>query len=364
MTQITCAVLFNSLGMMVTMVIYVAMTYTCILCYQTGQWLNYVHLSCYQLLVLLKRTATKPEARSLLSNIEEALKKASEDFCPQSSYRLAESSYQYVRGEVAFSDFACKLCSLQELEAGVESLSKCLQTRQELLHNHTETARTLNALGNCYMKLKDHQKALEFYTKALDMRKALSGGNEHFDSPIYMNNIACVHEEMGKNLLDKCRQTRDSQQRKQFYDSGQEEFHQAIENYQQAINMEKKLFIYGYANTATYYRNISNGYSYLKEYQLAFDFAKKALRIRKKILGVDADTVRSYYQVGVAYERIGDEDKARKYYFKAYNMEVALPHGEQSEMRSKILGKIESLMADVEEAKEFGTRTDEEALVS
>lgn len=329
-----------------------------------GELLTYVHISCQLLLVLLKRTATKPEARNLLAEIKEALIEAEEAHSRNIFYLLAESSYQFAQGEIAFADFMCNMCSKQEFDVGVESLKKCLQIRKELLGNHTETARCLNAIGNCYMKLEEHQNALDAYTQALDMRKQLSGSREHFDSPAYMNNIACVHEEMGKTFLNQCRQGRDPRQQETLYMKSREEFHQAISNYQEAINMEKRLFIYGFSNTATFYRNMSNGYSYLEEYQQAFVFAKKALAMRKKILGIDANTLRSYYQVGVAYERLGNIDKAKKYYYKAYNMELALPLGEQSEIKPKVLRKINSLLGDVDEAIQFGSRTDEEALVS
>ncbi|KAK3698420.1 hypothetical protein QZH41_001189, partial [Actinostola sp. cb2023] len=310
------------------------------------------------------KTTGKDEARKLVPKVKEALDKVTDDKSSQ-SYRLAESSYNYVQGEVAFADFTCGMSSQSHFEAGLQCHNQCLQTRRELLGDHNETVYCLNAIGNYYMELKDHQKALDYYTEILDTKQRLTGGKVQLDAPVYSNQIACVHEEMGKKFRDESRESRQPR-RKQLYERAKEEFQHAISKYQEALDLERKLHISGYANTAAFYRNMSTSYSFLEEYDQALVCAKKALSIRKKVLGTDANTLRSYYQVGIVYEKLGNHDKALKYVYKAYNMELSLPPGERSRVKLRVTDKIGNLCGDLDEAKEYDSRSvlaDDDVLV-
>ena len=307
------------------------------------------------ILVVLEKTTGKDEARKLVPKVKEALDKVTDDKSSQ-SYRLAESRYNYIQGEVAYADFTCGMSSQSHFETGLQCHNQCLQTRRELLGDHNETVYCLSAIGNYYMELKDHQKALDYYTEVLDMKQRITGGKAQLDTPVYPNQIACVHEEMGKKFLHESRESRQPR-RKQLYERAKKEFQHAISKYQEALDLERKLHISGYANTAAFYRNMSTSYSFLEEYDQALVCAKKALSIRKKVLGTDANTLRSYYQVGIVYEKLGNHDKALKYVYKAYNMELSLPPGERSRVKLKVTDKIFNLCGYRHEAKEYDSRS-------
>jgi tetratricopeptide (TPR) repeat protein len=308
-----------------------------------------------QILALLEKTAGRTEARRLLGIVEEVITKLSDK--SSDSYRLAESSYRYAQGEMAYSDCEREERKVRKAEGekALDFYKKSLETREALLKDHTDTARTLNAIGNCYMQLKDIEQALEYYTRALDMRKRLTGSQEHLDMPVYINQIASTHELLGKKYK---KQAEDSNlyHRKKLTEMYQQEFNQALTMYREALDLEKKLHISGYASTATFYRNMSNTYSYLEDYESSLMTAKKALFLRKKLLGIDADTIRSYYQVGLAYEKLDEIDKALKYFYKAYIMELALPAGERSAVKDRVIAKMESNLGSTEEAEVYDKR--------
>jgi tetratricopeptide (TPR) repeat protein len=303
-----------------------------------------------QILVLLEKSTRRIEAKQLLKDVEDALNKVSNK--SSDSYRLAESSYHFAKGGIAYS-----VCGSREpnvwQNAGKEALNcfkESLKTREELLKDHTDTARTLNAIGNCYMQQKGLQSALEYYTRALDMRRRLTGSDKHVDMPVYINQIAATHERLGKYYKRQAlKSTADS--KTELHEKYKQEFYQALKMYQEALDLEKELHISGYANTATFYRNMSNIYSYLEDYQSSLMTAKKALSLRKRLLGIDADTIRSYYQVGLAYEKLDETEKGLKYFYKAYMMELALPAGERSAVKEHVLRKIESNLGSTAEAE-------------
>ncbi|XP_031570249.1 uncharacterized protein LOC116304626 [Actinia tenebrosa] len=325
-----------------------------------GEWICYTILVCMHIQVLLEKTAGKSEARKLLGKAKEALNKLSDKTLD--AYQLAKSSYLYAKGEMLYSDCASKgreVCGKAEWREVLDFYQQSLKIREELLKDHTDTARTLNAIGNCFMYLEELEKACEYYTRALEMRQRLSG-QQHVDMPVYINQIAATHEQMGSKLK---KQAEDANlyYRKGLTEKYIQEFNEALKKYQEALDLEKKLHISGYINTAIFYRNMSNTYSYLEDYESSLRTAKKALFVRKKLLGIDSDTIRSYYQVGLAYEQLEDIDKALKYFYKAYMMEKALPEGETSPVRDRVIKKIENNGGSTEEA-ELEDKRHEEAL--
>ena len=80
-------------------------------------------------------------------------------------------------------------------------LHKALKIMENVLHSHTSTSRCLNAIGNCHNKLGEHDEAINYYTRAYDMRQQLSGSMKHFDMPFFKGQIGTVYE--GKKQFEK-----------------------------------------------------------------------------------------------------------------------------------------------------------------
>ena len=199
-----------------------------------------------------------------------------------------------------------------------------LETRQHLLGAHGDTAKTFNSIGNCLCELEKLDEALDYYTKAYDMRKNLTGSENHFEMPTYKNQMGGVKERMRK------------------YD-------EAIEFYEIAIELEKKLKIEIHANTAIFKRNIANAYMGAGDCNKALKPAKEAYEIRKQLLGKNPDTVRSAFQVGVIYRERMDNMKAVEFLKEAWEMEKDSEKGNHSAVMTRIPQQI--LYCLVEEEK-------------
>ncbi len=90
--------------------------------------------------------------------------------------------------------------------------------------------------------------------------------------------------------------------------------------FKKALQIRKELLGEKHIDVAKIYNNIGNVYSNLNEYNLALESHFKALKIRKKLLGKKhTDVTDSYNNIGVVYWSINEYDLALKYYFIALN---------------------------------------------
>ena len=233
-------------------------------------------------------------------------------------FRLTEAKYLFTLGRAYEMDYPERAC--EEYMKSLEIMN------HELLQDHTDKARCLNAIGNCYQLLEKPDDAIEYFNRAYDMRKRLSG-EEHYDMPVYKNQIGAVFDRKGDR--DK-----------------------AIEWYQSAIDLEKKLKISGYKSTATYYRNIANAYLFKEQFAEAVEPAQKACKIRKEVLGDHPDTTRSIFQLGLILNLQEERKKAVEFYKEAWEMEKSLEKGHHSAVRDRIVEDLQELYDDLHRKKE------------
>ena len=231
------------------------------------------------------------------------------------SFKLTKGLLLYFEGEIHYQS--------RDYKKALE----CLQSSEKLLEVDSNLARCYNAMGNCYYGLGKPQKALEFYTKALDMRKQLSGGSErHYDMPMYKNQLGTVHEEVG-------------------------EYDKAVECYKDALRLLEELKITGYEDEALFRRNLANVYVRQGKFTEAAESAEKAYDIRNKLLGNHPDTVRSIFQLGVIRANISEFEKGLDLFRKAWEMEKLLDPGNHSAVWKKIIKGVND-MCDFLDRKE------------
>ena len=210
-------------------------------------------------------------------------------------------------------------CQSKDYKKALECLQSSLDLTEELLKVDTNLARCYNAMGNCYYGLHKPQKALEYYTKALNMRKELSGGSErHYDMPVYKNQIGTVYEDQG-------------------------EYDKAVECYKDALRLLEELKITGYEDEALFCRNLANVYVRQKKFTEAGELAEKAFNIRSKRLGNHPDTVRSIFQQGVIQANLTESNKALDLFRKAWEMEKLLDPGNHSAVWKKIIKGVNDM---------------------
>ena len=223
------------------------------------------------------------------------------------SFKLTQGLYLYFEGEIYFQ--------YRDYHKAIEHLESSLDIMESELKFDTIVARCYNTLGNCYYGLGRLEKALEFYNKALKMREELSGCDYHYDMAVYRNQIGLVHEDKG-------------------------EFKEAVECYKDALELLKQLKCLGSEDEALFRRNLANVYVRQEKYKEAEEEAKKAFKIRLKILGNHPDTVRSIFQLGVIQanlETYEAYEKALDFFLKAWKMEKLLGAGNQSAVWRRII---------------------------
>ena len=220
------------------------------------------------------------------------------------SFKLTQGLYSYFEGEIYYQN--------KDYQNAIECLESSLDLMEGSLKLDTDLARCYNALGNCYHGLGRPEKALEFYNKALKMREELSSSDFHFDMPVYKNQIGIVHEDKG-------------------------EYDEAVKCYKDALELLEELKCLGYEDEALFRRNLANVYIQQEKYKEAEEEAKKAFKIRLKILGNHPDTVRSLFQLGVIQANLETYDKALDFFLKAWKMEKLLGAGNQSAVWRQII---------------------------
>ena len=225
-------------------------------------------------------------------------------------FQLTEAKYHFALGKVYRELYSEPKLALDEYFKSLEVMDSCLG-------DHTETARCLNAIGNCYQRLNEPKRALEFYERAYYMRERLSG-EDHLDMPVYKSQIGAVYHRQG-------------------------DYDKAIENFQSAIELEEKLKISGSMITAVYYRNIANAYLFKDKFKEALEPSTKAYEIRNEILGVHPETTWSLFQLGLIWNLRNVDDQALHYYKMAWEMEKSLGKGNHSKARDRIVSDVREL---------------------
>ena len=263
--------------------------------------LFHAHLRCREA-KLVSGSQGAQKAFQVLEKASMSLKQV--DDKSTESFKLTQGLYLYFEGEIYYQN------------KDYQKAIKCLESSLDLMEGpsklDTDLARCYNALGNCYYGLGRPEKSLEFYNKALKMREELSSSNFHYDMPVYKNQIGIVHEEKG-------------------------EYDEAVKCYKDALELLEELKCLGYEDEALFRRNLANVYVRQEKYKEAEEEAKKAFKIRLKILGNHPDTVRSIFQLGVIQANLKAYGKALDFFLEAWEMEKLLGAGNQSAVWRRII---------------------------
>ena len=294
-------------------------------------------LKCQEAWQVLRLEGWK-RAFEVLKKADETLKTVQEEVKRSEFFRLTRSTYLFVEGEMYWR--------AGNLPKALRVLHQSLHIMEDILKSHTSITRCLNAIGNCHSKLGDADEALKYYTRAYEMRERLSGSMNHFDMPLFKGQIGTAYEEKGRI----CRKAGQE-------DEASKQFRKAIECYEEALELSKKLKITGMLNTALYNRNIANAHAWLEEDREAYQPAKNAYEIRKDILGNHPWTARSAFQMAEICRRLGTYDESRQFYEEAWEIEKSLGQGNHSEVMIRIVQGYEMLLEDGVRQAEYQKET-------
>jgi len=267
-------------------------------------------MRCQEALQVLGLQGWK-NAMEILRIAEDSLKTVHDELKSGDHYKLTRGSYLFVEGEICYR--------AGNTPKALKVLVHSLEIAEELLKSHTSTTRCLNAIGNCYNKLGNVTQALKFYKRALEMRKELSGSNNHLDLPLFKGQVGTVYE-------------------------GQKQYDKAIECYQEALELSKELKRSGILRLALFHRNIANVYAWQKEFKKAYKSAMPGYEIRKDILGNHPHTARSAFQLGLICSSLEEFDEAEDFLAEAWSIEKSLGNANHSEVRDRIVQSYEDIL--------------------
>ena len=250
-------------------------------------------------------------AIDVLKSAENSMNRVCKEYKNSERYRLALSSFLYAEGEINYKK--------ENISNALTCLSDSLGILEETLKDHTSTTRCLNAIGNCHNRLRNFDEALKFYTRAYEMRKKISGSENHLDLPFFVGQIGTVYD-------------------------GLKQYEKAIKCYEEAIELSKELKRSGILRVALFYRNIANSYAWQKDFEKAYKWAMAAYKIRKDILGNHPDTARGAFQVGEICKFQEEFDEAEEFLAEAWQIEKSLGNANHSAVRDRIVKSYEAIL--------------------
>ena len=162
-----------------------------------------------------------------------------------------------------------------------------------------------NNRGNTYFNLKKYNKAIEDYSKAIDLNP---------DNPSYYNNRGDTYfnlKEYDKAIEDYSRAIDLNPDNASYYNNrgdayfNLKKYNKAIEDYSKAIDLNP--------DNASYYNNRGNAYFNLKEFEKAINDCNRAINLNpKKSL--------YFYNRGISYKNLKQYEKAINDYNKAIDL--------------------------------------------
>ncbi|CAF1174747.1 unnamed protein product [Adineta steineri] len=175
----------------------------------------------------------------------------------------------------------------------IEYYEKAVEIRKRTLpENHPDLATSYNNIGGAYYNMGDYLRALLFYGVALTIREKTLPKN-HPDLATSYNNNGGVYDNM-------------------------REYSEALLFYEKAVRIQEEILPANHPSLVTSYSNIGSVYMNMEEYSKALSFYEKAVRIQEEILPDNhPDLATSYSNIGSVYMFMIELSKALSFYEKA-----------------------------------------------
>ena len=188
--------------------------------------------------------------------------------------------------------------------------------------DHPMIASAYKDIGEVYMNLSDIPAALNYETKALNIRKKVLNDTglvyyyqEDYDKALELFSKAkAIREEL---LGDSHPDMAESYAQMGLISLKLEGADEALENYFKALEIYRSTFGEMHCKTAFAYNLIGYCYYSLGNYSNALDYCSKAVAIYEKVLGTNhPESVTAYYYLGLIHDSIGGVSKALEYITK------------------------------------------------
>jgi tetratricopeptide (TPR) repeat protein/CHAT domain-containing protein len=230
------------------------------------------------------------------------------------------------------------------------------------LHDDSEEAVCLHAIGSIYSNSGETRKALDYYNQALPLERA---AGDRTDEALTLNNIGIVYSDLGdgQRALDYYNQALPL--RRVVEDRageaatltnigtvymGRGESQKALDYYNQALPLERAMG--DHALEAGTLSNIGAVYRDLGEKQKALDYHNQALPLRRAV-GDRAGEAATLINMGVVYSDLGEEQEALDYFNQALPLSRAVGNraGEATTLNN--IGGVYSALGEKQKALEY-----------
>ena len=196
--------------------------------------------------------------------------------------------------------------------------------------DHLEEAGIIHNMGILHKHLGEHQKAKEYYERALSIQlKKL--GRDHVDVACTYHNMGSLHHDLGEH-----------QQAKEYYEG--------------ALSIQLNKLGLDHVDVASTYHNMGNLHNDLGDHQQAKTYYEGALSIKLNKLGPDhVDVASTYHNMGILHEDLGEHQQAKEYYERALSIQLnklGLDHVDVASTYHN-MGNLHNDLGDHQQAKTY-----------
>ena len=218
-------------------------------------------------------------------------------YCKKAIQIQPENNEAHVLSGDIYTDTASAYQSIGDYNRALDYYKKALEIRKARLgEEHPDTAKTYNNIALVYRDMGNSEKALEYNVKAIRIRES-SLGKDNVDTATSYNNIALVY----RDISDKMKMLGKQKE-------SEENLNKSLDYYKKAIQIREEALGRDHIETAFSYNNIACNYRIMGDYDKALEYHEKALQIRKSQLGDDhPETALSYHNIANVYRDMGRE---------------------------------------------------------
>lgn len=280
-------------------------------------------------------TLALEQSRSIKQNAE-AYEVLADVFVQLRQYDLAVSNYRISLQNFDSNDVQLKLAKAYQLNKNYQESKDTYQSIKTSLLSNYQQVEYYEGLGDVYFKTKDYPKALEFYTKGLDVAKKHlitpkvvdlnSKIAEVYDATgktseaqmFYSNSLNLASGENKKRAVEEKIKVADFQSKNRAYEEEIQLRKEALEDIE---DIEHDSIIDNESSLTAQKQNykIGNAYYLQKDYDSAIPYFEKSIREAetKQDLVVQKD---AYRKLSEAFRDVGNYDKALASYQEYVNL--------------------------------------------
>lgn len=215
-------------------------------------------------------------------------------------------------------------------DLALENFQKALKIYKTLKDN-AEEASCYSNLGLVYWNTNNQALAEEYHIKALNLRKSIFG-NKHLEVAASYNDLGLIYNnsdpDKAYNYYEKALEiyTRERQQIRvanaynnmAIIKQNQRIYPEALDFFDQALQIRKKIYNENHPNVAFVYTNIGRVYAEQDKIEKALDYQGKALNIYQKNYGGKHPEIANIYNlIGSVFMKQNDYKEAIDNYQKA-----------------------------------------------